>query len=70
MSKYSSGVEINNFGYVTKKIIKYYNYVNSEVPESMVCDLGYELEVIDIEIYLRTNRKFRVINQTRTKNLP
>ena len=21
---------------------KFYNYVNSEVPESMVCDLGYE----------------------------
>ena len=42
MSKYSSAVEINNFGYVTKKDGKYYNYVNSEVPESMVCDLGYE----------------------------
>jgi len=42
MSKYSSAVEINNFGYVTKKNGKYYNYVNSEVPESMVCDLGYE----------------------------
>ena len=42
MSKYSSAVEINNFGYVTKKNRKYYTYVNSEVPESMVCDLGYE----------------------------
>ena len=42
MSKYSSAVEINNFGYVTKKGDKYYNYVNVEVPESMVCDLGYE----------------------------
>jgi len=42
MSKYSSAVEINNFGYVTKKNGKYYTYVNSEVPESMVCDLGYE----------------------------
>ena len=42
MSKYSSAVEINNFGYVTKKGDKYYNYVNTEVPKSMVCDLGYE----------------------------
>ena len=42
MSKYSSAVEINNFGYVTKKGDKYYNYVNVEVPESMVCDLGYK----------------------------
>ena len=42
MSKYSSAVEINNFGYVTKKNGKYYTYVNGEVPESMVCDLGYE----------------------------
>ena len=42
MSKYSSAVEINNFGYVTKKNGKYYTYVNSEVPESIVCDLGYE----------------------------
>ena len=44
MSKYSSAVEINNFGYVTKKDGKYYNYVNGEVPESMVCDLGYEFK--------------------------
>ena len=42
MSKYSSAVEVNNFGYVTKKDGKYYTYVNSEVPENMVCDLGYE----------------------------
>ena len=42
MSKYSSAVEINNFGYVDKKGDKYYNYVNVEVPENMVCDLGYE----------------------------
>jgi len=42
MSKYSSAVEINNFGYVTKKDGKYYNYVNGEVPASMVCDLGYK----------------------------
>ena len=42
MSKYSSAVEICNFGYVAKKNGKYYTYVNTEVPESMVCDLGYE----------------------------
>ena len=42
MSKYSSAVEVNNFGYVVKKGDKYYNYVNVEVPESMVCDLGYK----------------------------
>ena len=44
MSKYSSAVEICYFGYVTKKNGKYYTYVNSEVPESMVCDLGYEFK--------------------------
>lgn len=41
-SKYSSAVEINNFGYAEKKGDKYYNYVNIEIPEDMVCDLGYE----------------------------
>ena len=44
MSKYSSAVEINNFGYATKKDGKYYNYVNVEVPEEMICDLGYEFK--------------------------
>ena len=44
MSKYSSAVEICNFGYLTKKNGKYYTYVNGEVPESMVCDLGYEFK--------------------------
>jgi N-acetyl-anhydromuramyl-L-alanine amidase AmpD len=42
MSKYSSAVEVNNFGYVTKKGDKYYNYVNVEVPADMVVDLGYK----------------------------
>lgn len=42
MSKYSSAVELNNFGYVIKKGDKFYNYVNVEVPREMVCDLGYE----------------------------
>lgn len=41
-SKYSSGVEINNFGYAEKKGDKFYNYVNVEVPIDMVCDLGYK----------------------------
>jgi len=41
-SKYSSGVEINNFGYAEKQGDKYYNYVNVEVPADMVCDLGYK----------------------------
>jgi len=38
----SGGVEINNFGYLTKKGDKYYTYVNTEVKEEFVCDLGYE----------------------------
>jgi N-acetyl-anhydromuramyl-L-alanine amidase AmpD len=42
ISKLSSAVEINNFGYAEKKDGKYYNYVGTEVPEEMVCDLGYE----------------------------
>ena len=41
-SKYSSGVEINNFGYAERKGSKFYNYVNIEIPKDMVCDLGYE----------------------------
>ena len=42
ISKMSGGVEINNFGYLTKKGDKYYTYVNTEVKEEFVCDLGYE----------------------------
>lgn len=41
MTKYSSAVEICNFGYVVKKGDKFYNYVNTEVPEEMICDLGF-----------------------------
>jgi N-acetyl-anhydromuramyl-L-alanine amidase AmpD len=42
MHKFSGGVELNNFGYLKEKNGKFYNYVNGEVPEEMVCDLGYE----------------------------
>ena len=42
ISKFSGGVELNNFGYLTKKGGKYYTYVNTEVKEEFVCDLGYE----------------------------
>lgn len=42
ISKMSGGVEICNFGYLTKKGDKYYTYVNVEVKPEFVCDLGYE----------------------------
>jgi N-acetyl-anhydromuramyl-L-alanine amidase AmpD len=42
ISKFSGGVELNNFGYLTKKNGKYYTYVNTEVRSEFVCDLGYE----------------------------
>tara|TARA_R110000751_G_scaffold85225_2_gene170216 strand:+ start:1018 stop:1935 length:918 start_codon:yes stop_codon:yes gene_type:complete len=42
ISKFSGGVELNNFGYLTKKGDKYYTYVNTEVKPEFVCDLGYE----------------------------
>lgn len=42
MSKLSSAVEINNFGYAKEKNGKFYNYVNVEIPADMVVDLGYE----------------------------
>jgi peptidoglycan hydrolase-like protein with peptidoglycan-binding domain len=41
-SKYSVGIEMNNFGYVTKKDGKYYTYVDTLVPDDQVCDLGYK----------------------------
>ena len=43
-SKYSVGIELNNFGYLTKKNGKFYTYVNTEVPEDQVYDLGYEFK--------------------------
>ena len=42
ISKYSGGVELTNFGYLTKKGDKYYTYVNTEVNAELVCDLGYK----------------------------
>ena len=42
ISKFSGGVELTNFGYLTKKGGKYYTYVNVEVEEEFVCDLGYK----------------------------
>jgi len=39
---HSIGIEICNFGQLTKKGDKYYNYVNVEVPSKYVCDLGYK----------------------------
>jgi N-acetyl-anhydromuramyl-L-alanine amidase AmpD len=42
ISKMSGGVELNNFGYLTKKGDKYYTYVNTEVKSEFVCDLGYK----------------------------
>ena len=32
----------DDFGYLKEKDGKFFNYVNVEVPEEMVCDLGYE----------------------------
>ena len=46
ISKFSGGVELNNFGYLTKKGDKYYTYVNTEVKPEFVCDLGYEFRGI------------------------
>lgn len=40
----SVAVEINNYGYLTKKGDKYYNAYGSEVPANMVCDLGYKFK--------------------------
>ncbi len=42
ISKMSGGVELNNFGYLTKKGDKYYTYVKTEVKPEFVCDLGYK----------------------------
>ena len=39
---HSIGIEVCNFGQLTKKGDKYYNYVKREVPADMVCDLGFE----------------------------
>lgn len=41
-SKYSVGIELNNFGYVDKRDDKFYTYVDTEVNPDQVCDLGYK----------------------------
>ena len=41
ISKKSIGIELNNFGYVERKGDKFYNYVGTEVPKDMICDLGF-----------------------------
>ena len=42
LNKQSIGIEICNYGPITKtKDGKFLNYVNSEVAASQVCDLGY-----------------------------
>lgn len=42
ISRYSAGIELNNFGYVIKKGDKFVTYTGTEVPKEMVCDLGYK----------------------------
>lgn len=39
---HSIGIELCNFGPLTEKNGKYYNYVKREVKKDEVCDLGYE----------------------------
>jgi len=41
-SKYSVGIELNNFGYLNKRGDKFYTYVDTEVKPDQVCDLGYK----------------------------
>lgn len=42
VSKLAVGIELNNFGYLIKKGDKFYNYVDVEVPDDQVCDLGFK----------------------------
>ena len=44
MSLDSLAVEINNYGYLTKKGDKFYNAYGSEMPADQVCDLGYKFK--------------------------
>ena len=44
LDKYSIGIELTNWAFLNQRDGKYFNYVNGEVPESMVCDLGYEFK--------------------------
>jgi len=42
MHTHSIGIELNNWGYLSKNDNRFYNYVNIEVPKEQVCDLGYD----------------------------
>lgn len=42
ISKFSGGIELNNFGYLTEKNGKFYTYVGGEVKSKYVYDLGYK----------------------------
>lgn len=42
MHTHSVGIEICNFGQLTKKGDKFYTYVNTEVKPEYVCDLGFK----------------------------
>jgi len=39
LDRISIGIEICNWGYLTKKGTKFYNYVNTEIPADQVCTL-------------------------------
>ena len=42
MHQHSIGIEICNFGWLTKSGVNFYTYTNTLVNKAMVCDLGYE----------------------------
>lgn len=44
LDKYSIGIEICNWGQLTLKDGKFYNYVNKEIPSSEVCELETEFK--------------------------
>jgi len=44
LNQESIGIEICNYGPLTKKGNEYFNYVNGKVPSSDVVDLGYEFK--------------------------
>ena len=42
MHTHSIGIEVCNFGWLTKKGDKYYTYANTQVSPKNVCDIGYK----------------------------
>lgn len=42
MHQHSIGIEICNFGWLTKSGVNFYTYTNTLVNKAMVCELGYE----------------------------